>query len=75
MTEQELRDMPLHENRSVGGGRYATRVPGGWIYEALPSYGVFVPDPLAWTDAIAFALRRGGGIPVEVMATPDKAAV
>lgn len=74
MTEQELREMPLHVPQKTGGGLCVTRVPGGWLYGCEDDL-VFVPDPAAWTDAIAFALRRGGGIPVEVMATPDKAAV
>lgn len=61
MTEEELKAMPLHAQKRTSSGTVITRVVGGWIYATKPAI-VFVPDPQAWADAIAFALPRGDPI-------------
>ena len=60
MTEQEMRDMPLHTSVATAAGMI-TRVPGGWLYRVGDGLGtgeayyVFVPDP----DAHYLAIRDG----------------
>jgi len=52
ITEQELMDMELHEDRGLGAGIFISRVIGGWIYwrregtrdTSLGFAGVFVPE-------------------------------
>ena len=41
--EKTIYDLELHEEVNLGGNRYATRVPGGWIYRLDESEDVFVP--------------------------------
>ena len=51
-TEQELKDMKLHEDIGLGAGIFISRVIGGWIYwrregsrdTSLGFAGVFVPE-------------------------------
>ena len=48
MTEQEMRDMPLHSTQRIEQYLSVRRVPGGWLY-AEENYSdqaqiVFVPD-------------------------------
>ena len=56
ISEQELKDMKLHEDKPLSGGVRILKVVGGWIYwkklepsqsqsQFLTLAGVFVPEP------------------------------
>lgn len=56
ISEQELKDMKLHEDKPLSGGVRILKVVGGWIYWkkletsqsesiSISLAGVFVPEP------------------------------
>lgn len=62
MTEQELREMKLHEIKTIEDGQVSStivrRVVGGWIYivfehQNFTSNSVFVPDNISIYDLIS----------------------
>jgi hypothetical protein len=47
MNKKNIYELKLHETTEVAKNLYATRVPGGWVYDSVINYdnivSVFVP--------------------------------